>query len=200
MVAWRLLHGKLFVGAFHRHIHRGMPASHLCPHAACQERLATVSHVMLSCPISQAVWRWFAATWSAVAQQPAPPLHAAPLPADDRRGPWQPLAELDSLWERLRLLVITQLWTAYCRSRTQPVQPVSPAHIAARVISATRKQMRCDWQLFGWDTKLRTGVLSHWLRGRQSSMTAEAFQSRWCHEEVLYSRPDEDAECLGFPH
>ena len=34
VVVWRLLHGKLFVGAFHRHIHRGTPESHLCPHAA----------------------------------------------------------------------------------------------------------------------------------------------------------------------
>ena len=30
VVAWRLLHGKLFVGAFNRHIHRGTPESHLC--------------------------------------------------------------------------------------------------------------------------------------------------------------------------
>ncbi len=94
MVVWRLLHGKLFVGAFHRHIHRGTPESHLCPHAACQEQLATLSHVMLSCPVSQAVWHWFAATWSAVTQQPAPPLHADLLLADDRRGPWQPAAAL----------------------------------------------------------------------------------------------------------
>jgi hypothetical protein len=24
---------------------------------------------MLTCPVSQAVWQWFAATWTAVAQQ-----------------------------------------------------------------------------------------------------------------------------------
>ena len=53
MVAWGLLHGKLFVGAFIRHIHRGTPESHLCPHAACQDQLASLSHVMLSCPVSQ---------------------------------------------------------------------------------------------------------------------------------------------------
>ena len=59
------------------------PESHLCPHAACQEQLATLSHVMLSCPVSRAVWHWFAATWTAVTQQPAPPLHADLLLADD---------------------------------------------------------------------------------------------------------------------
>ena len=34
----------------------GMPESNLCPHAACQEQLATLSYVMLSCPVSKAVW------------------------------------------------------------------------------------------------------------------------------------------------
>ncbi len=46
--------------------------------------------------------------------------------------------------------------------------------------------------LVGSDIRLRAGVLSHWLRGRQPTMTAEAFQSRWCHEEVLCSRPAGD--------
>ncbi len=43
-------------------------------------------------------------------------------------------------------------------------------------------------QLVGSDIRLR---LSHWLRGRQPTMTAEVFQSRWCHKEVLCSRPAE---------
>ena len=100
VVAWRLLHGKLFVGAFHRHIHRGTPASHLCPHAHCQEQRATLSHVMLSCILSHAVWQWFVATWAAVSQQPAPP--PARRPPAGRRQAWslaacsrlgQPVAE-----------------------------------------------------------------------------------------------------------
>ncbi len=88
------------------------------PLAACQEQLATLSHAMLSCPVFQAVWQWFGDVWTAVTQQPAPPLHADLLLADDRRGPWQPAAGLDSLWQRLRLMVITQLWDAYCRARS----------------------------------------------------------------------------------
>ena len=54
--------------------------------------------------------------------------------------------------------------------------------------------MRSNWLLVGSDIRLRAGVLSHWLRGRQPSMTAEAFQSRWCHGEVLCSRPAEEQE------
>ena len=194
VAVWRLLHGKLFVGAFHRHIHRGTPESHRCPHAACEAQLATLSHVMLSCPVAQAVWQWFAATWTAVSQQPAPPLHTDLLLADDRRGPWQPAADLESLWQILRLLVITQLWRAYCHARTQPDQPMLPAHVAARVISAARIQMRRDWLLVGSDIRLRAGVLSHWLRGRQPSLSAEEFRSRWCHHDVLCSPSAEETE------
>jgi len=54
--------------------------------------------------------------------------------------------------------------------------------------------VRCDWKLVGSDIRLRAGVLSHWLRGRQPKMTAEAFQSRWCHGEILCSRPEEETD------
>ncbi|CAL5225233.1 g8021 [Coccomyxa viridis] len=196
VVVWRLLHGKLFVGAFHRHIHRGTPESHLCPHAACQESASRrsacsggagcwVTAVHVAANQCQTPWETgqLSMTWLRVA-------------SCDRRGPWQPAAGLDSLWQRLRLLVITQLWDAYCRARSRPEQPTQPAHIAARVISAARIQVRRDWLLVGSDIRLRAGVLSHWLRGRQPTMT-EAFQSRWCHGEVLCSRP---AEVTEPPH
>ena len=91
-----------------------------------------------SLPGSLAVW--FGDVWTAVTQQPAPPLHADLLLADDRRGPWQPAAGLDSLWQRLRLMVITQLRDAYCRARSRSEQPMQAAHIAAKVISAARSQ------------------------------------------------------------
>ena len=71
-------------------------------------------------------------------------LHADLLLADDRRGPWQPAPQLGSLWQRLRLLVITQLWTAYCTPRSRPDRHVTSAHIAARVLAAARGRMRRD--------------------------------------------------------
>ena len=33
--------------------------------------------------------------------------------------------------------------------------------------------MRRDWLLVDSDIRLRAGVLSHWLQGRQPTMTAE---------------------------
>ena len=63
--------------------------------------------------------------------------------------------------------------------------------------SRLSSQVRRDWLLVGSDIRLRAGLLSHWLRGRQPTMTAEVLQSRWCHEEVLCSRP---AEVTEAPH
>ena len=194
ITAWRLLHGRLFVGAFLRHVGRGTPESHACPHHGCLGQLASLSHVMLTCPVSQAVWQWFASIWTAISQQEPPPLHADLLLADDRRGPWQPAPQLGSLWQRLRLLVITQLWTAYCTARSRPDRQVTPAHIAARVLAAARDRMRRDWLLVGSDIRLRAGVLSHWLRGRQPAMTQEQFQQRWCHGDALCSLPEDVQE------
>ncbi len=66
VTAWRLLHGKLFVGAFLRRIHRSDAAGHRCPHPACFDHVATLTHVLITCPLAAAVWDWFAATWAAI--------------------------------------------------------------------------------------------------------------------------------------
>ena len=196
VTAWRLLHGKLFVGAFQRYIGRGTPESHLYPHHGCDAQLATLSHVMLTCPVSQAVWHWLASLWTAISQQEQPPLHADLHLADDRRGPWQPPAELNSLWHCLRLLVIAQLWAAYCTARAQPEQHMTATRIAARVLAAATQQMRQDWLLVGTDIRLRAGVLSHWLRGRQPRLSTEQFKQRWCQAELLCSMPEEEHQPL----
>ena len=54
--------------------------------------------------------------------------------------------------------------------------------------------MRRDWLLVGSDIRLRAGVLSHWLRGRQPAMTQEQFQQRWCHGDALCSLPEDMQE------
>ena len=75
-----------------------------------------------------------------------------------------------------------------------PSKQITPAHIAARVLAAARDRMRCDWLLVGSDIRLRAGVLSHWLRGRQPAMTQEQFQQRWCHGDALCSLPEDVQE------
>ena len=54
--------------------------------------------------------------------------------------------------------------------------------------------MRRNWLLVGPDIRLRAGVRSHCLRGRQPSMTQEHFQQRWCHDDVLCSLPEDMEE------
>ena len=51
-----------------------------------------------------------------------------------------------------------------------------------------------DWLLVGSDIRLRAGVLSHWLRGRQPATTQEQFQQRWCHGDALCSLPEDMQE------
>ena len=126
----------------------------------------------------------FSSTSLSMSQQEPPPLHVDLLLADDKRGPWQPAPQLGSLWQRLRLLVITQLWTAYCTARSRPDRQVIPAHIAARVLAAARDRMRRDWLLVGSVIRLPAGVLSHWLRRRQPAMTQEQFSSAGAMETL----------------
>ena len=71
---------------------------------------------------------------------------------------------------------------AYCTSLSRLDHHMTPGHIAGRVIAAARDQMRRNWLLVGSDFRLMAGLLSHWLRGRQPSITQEHFQQRWCHE------------------
>ncbi|BDA47907.1 hypothetical protein COCOBI_11-1640 [Coccomyxa sp. Obi] len=48
MTVWRLLHGKLFVGAFTRHIHRSEPAGYTYSHPLCTQEEATLTHVFIT--------------------------------------------------------------------------------------------------------------------------------------------------------
>ena len=44
-----------------------------------------------------------------------------------------------------------------------------------------------DWIRCSEDVKQVSGVCSEWLRGRDPSMTLEAFQDRWCYNGALAS-------------
>ncbi len=98
------------------HLQRHAGVTHLCPHEACQEHPHPCYAQLPSLPGSLAV----------VCRQMTGVVHGSLL----------------QVWtQRLRLLVIAQLWDAYCRARSRPEQPTQAAHIAARVTSAARSQM-----------------------------------------------------------
>ena len=184
MTAWRLLHGKLFVGAFLRRIHRPDAAGHRCPHPGCVDQAATITHVLVTCPLAAAVWDWFAATWAAITGEDAPPRSPDLFLADDQRT-WRPASQLRPLWHRFRLSTISQLWAAYQRMRHQPDAEPSAGAVAARVLSSCRTALLGDWRLATVTIRHTAGVLSDWLRGRDPQLTREAFRDRWCHRDVL---------------
>lgn len=189
MIAWRLLHGQLFVGAFRRRIGRADPAGHRCPHRCCTGQLATITHVFITCPLAAAVWDWFAATWAAITGEDAPPRSADLLLADDLRA-WSPPRQLMPLWTRLRLATICQLWTAYQHARHQPDAVVAAASITARIVSSCRKAILADWRLATVSIRLSADVLSDWLRGRDPTLSRQDFSARWCHRGVLCTVDD----------
>lgn len=183
VTVWRLLHGKLFVGAFTRHIHRSQ-AGYTCPHPQCAQQVATLTHVFITCPLAATVWGWFAATWAAITGAAPPPLSADLLLADDQRT-WQPGPQLGPLWHRLRLATICQLWASYQRARHQQGTVESAGVVAARILSSCRKAILGDWRLATVTVRTASGVLSDWLRGRDPKLTREEFTARWCHRNIL---------------
>ncbi|BDA46019.1 hypothetical protein COCOBI_08-1110 [Coccomyxa sp. Obi] len=184
MTVWRLLHGKLFVGAFTRHIHRSEPAGYTCPHPLCTQEEATLTHVFITWPLAASIWGWFAATWAAVTGEDPPPLSAHLLLADDQRQ-WQAASQLTPLWHRMRLATICQLWASYQRARHQTGAAESAGVVAARLLSSCRKAILSDWRLATVNVRTTSGVLSDWLRGRDPKLTREEFMARWCHRNVL---------------
>ena len=99
-------------------------------------------------------------------------------------------------WHRLRLAVLHSIWTAarITASSTQGLAPTqaspspSHSHLASRLALKTITSMiRHDWVKCNDDVRQISGVCSSWLRGRDPSMTLEAFQHLWCHNHTLAS-------------
>ena len=71
-----------------------------CGHPACVDQAATLTHVLMTCPLAAAVWDWFAATWAAITGEDASPRSTDLLLADDQRT-WRPATQLRPLWHSL---------------------------------------------------------------------------------------------------
>ncbi|CAL8464450.1 g3996 [Coccomyxa elongata] len=145
---------------------------------------ATLTHVLMTCPLAAAVWDWFAATWAAITGEHAPPRSTDLLLADDQRS-WRPASQLRPLWHRLRLATIYQLWAAYHRARHQPDAAQSAGAVAARVLSSCRKALLGEWRLSTVTIRQTAVVLSDWLRGRDPKLARGEFRDRWCHRDIL---------------
>ena len=96
ILAWRILHGTLRIGAFLLRTGVGMRAQHVCPHACCSAVPATLAQIFVTCPMAAAVVAWVSATWAALMGESGPPHSADLVLADDCRAlaPSMPLQGL----------------------------------------------------------------------------------------------------------
>ncbi|KAL3158031.1 hypothetical protein ABBQ32_011639 [Trebouxia sp. C0010 RCD-2024] len=99
-------------------------------------------------------------------------------------------------WHRLRLAALHSIWTAsriaassaHASSQASSHPSSSQSHSASRLaLKAITSMIRHDWVKCNDDVRQLSGVCSGWLRGRDPSMTLEAFKGLWCHHDALAS-------------
>lgn len=183
--AWRLLHGRLYVGAFLAHINARFPHdSALCCQSDCADadRLETLSHLFLTCTAVQPVLLWMQRLWHCIAGQDVP-LTAAVVVAGDGRA-WEPGGGQAGvrLWHALRLTVLHTIWCHRCQARIQ-----GRAHHALGIISGVVHRLcasiRMDWrrtQLTPQETGRLVTAVDDGLR-----LTPAQFKERWALGGVL---------------
>ena len=133
------------------------------------------------------VWTWISAIWTHLSGGQGPPLSAALLMADDQRH-WQPGAQLQPLWTRLRIATLAALHSA--RVQRRKGIPTTATSVAARLVHQMRSAMLRDWQRVRGRNSLAAlaeGVCcSTWLKGRQPFISLEQFQQHWGEQGALY--------------
>ncbi len=151
----------------------------------CEGIPETLSHLFLTCPLSQGVWRWLLAVWLQVAGpgQSGPPLAATVLLCDDQRA-WRPPPEIAYLWTHLRLAALAAIWAAAAR-RSLRGDRTTAAQAAAAVLADTRRAVMADWSRVAAGDLEGVGVFTGWVRGRPEGLRVEAFRARWCYRGAL---------------
>ncbi|KAL3155273.1 hypothetical protein ABBQ32_013096 [Trebouxia sp. C0010 RCD-2024] len=192
---WRILHGCVMCGAFSAYIGRATMEQACCPYACCSSpnQPQSISHMFLECPMAATVIGWLCRLWQAVTGHLPDASVATILVASTSEGH----CALDALlqtWHRLRLAVLHSIWTAAriaassTHTSTQASQSSSQSHLASKLALKTIVSMiRHDWVKCTDDVRQLSGVCSSWLRGRDPSMTLQAFRDLWCHHDALAS-------------
>ncbi|KAL3134186.1 hypothetical protein ABBQ32_008101 [Trebouxia sp. C0010 RCD-2024] len=152
-----------------------------------------ISHMFLECPMAATVIGWLCRLWQAVTGHLPDASVATILVASTSEGHCASDALLQT-WHRLRLAVLHSIWTAAriaassTHTSTQASQSSSQSHLASKLALKTIVSMiRHDWVKCTDDVRQLSGVCSSWLRGRDPSMTLQAFRDLWCHHDALAS-------------
>ena len=215
---WRILHGSLMCGAYRAYIGRATPEQASCPFSCCSSQPQTISHLFLECPVSATLTSWLCSLWQAITGH-LPEASVATLLAADTPVGHAPSEAMLQTWHRLRLAVLHSTWAAsqIARANLQtrlPSSSSSPSsslpssspsssppstsyqgHLASRLALKTVISMiQHDWAKCSNNIKQVAGVCTSWLRGRDPSMTVSAFQSLWCHHDVMASVREIDGQ------
>jgi hypothetical protein len=153
-----------------------------CTHPHCLNVPETITHALIHCPLAASVTTWLCDLWDAVTGGGnRPPRTVAVLLGDDQRA-WRPRDV--GLWQRLRLTTLYALWQA-SRKRSMEGTPTNPASVVAKVVYGARSSMQQDWCRVEGDVRRFSRAPVNWFRGRDSSLSAAEFASRWCMGGVL---------------
>lgn len=187
-LAWRVLHGSLYCGAFLVRIgrERALPRA-CCASPNCAGALETLTHLFVHCPDVQPAVSWLLNLWGAI-HGTRPDLQGAALErvllADDHRD-WHPEANLQDLWTTLRVAYLHAVWSLRCERLHGRPGAVSASAIACKIIHAIRSSIKIDWLRVSADLKSATDVCSSWFRGPDMKMSEAEFVALWGHRQVL---------------
>jgi hypothetical protein len=211
---WQLLHAGLQVGARRMYAAAAggtAAAEFACPRQRCQQQqpqqqqqqhggqqqqqqqqqqpqhppLATLSHVLLECPVAAAAWQFFTRVWQARQPGAAPDVTSSRLLLLDDSSVWAPPAGLAPLWTYLRLQMLECLLVQadgvrdVQQQQQQQPQPGDTLMVVALFRSRLKQQMARDWQRVGGDVRLEAGVPLSWLPGRPPTLSPAQFSAKW---------------------
>ncbi|KAJ9512291.1 hypothetical protein QJQ45_012924 [Haematococcus lacustris] len=185
IVAWRVLHGSLMVGAMWGHILKeaAAPASSVC--RLCQlGPLETLTHAFLTCPSVAPAWEWVLDVYERLTGTRPPSSDALLLlsgrPTHSEDGPFHPPDA--HLWLRLRVAYLGSVWRLRCLGPAAALQTQSLAHrVAQGVIFTLSSAVQRDWYRVGRDIRVGLGgaVPSTWFKGRDPRLDERQFASLW---------------------
>jgi hypothetical protein len=186
---WRLLHAGLQVGA--RRVHagaaRGQTAGEFaCRYPECQQQqqqqlppLATLSHVLLECPVAAAAWQWFLRVWQRVQPGSEPDVGSSRLMLLDDSSVWAPPAEAAYMWTYLRLQMLECLYNQASLQQAGTTCSRPALAVACSFKAAVQQQMQRDYRRVGADIRLTAGVPLSWLPGKSPELELGDFLMKW---------------------
>ncbi|KAJ9515864.1 hypothetical protein QJQ45_008752 [Haematococcus lacustris] len=191
IVAWRVLHASLMVGALWGHILKGAaaPGSFAC--RFCQPgHLETLTHAFLTCPAVVPAWEWVLDVYGRVTGA-RPLLGDAMLLLSGRptRGEAPPFQPPDSLlWLRLRVAYLGAVWRLRSSGAATALQPQQVARrVVEEVISTLTTTVKRDRHRVGRDIRvgLCGAVPSTWFKGKDPELDAAHFDQLWPEAPTL---------------